>query len=75
MEQDSGTDALQPCPACNADPQYRIWSKFVNSSYTHILSEKHKILGSAPRPLVCTRCGYVQLFVDPEDFRMEEGAI
>lgn len=75
MEAEMNTYALQPCPVCNADPQYRIWSKFVNSSYTHVLSEKHKIVGSAPRPLVCTRCGFVQLFVNPEDFRSEEGTL
>lgn len=75
MEPDIITHALQPCPVCNADPEYRIWSKFVNGSYTNIHSEKHKIIGSTPRPLVCTQCGYVQLFVDPEDFRTGEGKI
>lgn len=63
---------LQPCPVCGANTEYRIWAKFVNSSYTHIVSRKHHIVGSVTNPLVCTQCGYVQLFVDPEDFRDDQ---
>ena len=62
--------ATQPCPGCGAAPQYRKWSRFVNSNYTHVISDKHTIAGSVMNPLVCTQCGYVQLFVDPTDFRV-----
>lgn len=59
-----------PCPVCRAESQYRVWSRLIarNGAVT-IRSPKHKVLGSEPTPLVCTVCGYVQLFVNPEDFR------
>ena len=41
----------------------------MNMGYTNIHSKKHKVNGSRSQPLVCTVCGYVQLFVNPEDFR------
>lgn len=56
-----------PCPVCGAEPQYRIWSNFMER--IPIYSKKHTMIGSALTPLVCTICGYVQFFVDPEDFR------
>ena len=68
------TNPPQPCPVCNADARYRTWSTFASSvsAYTNVVSKKHKMMGSTTVPLVCTRCGYVQLFVNPEDFRVEE---
>lgn len=60
------------CPVCGAEPQYRTWRRFVNSSYTHVISDAHKIVGSNLTPLVCTRCGYVQIFVDPTDFSTDQ---
>ena len=63
--------STQSCPVCGAEPQNRTWSRFVSGNYTHIISEQHKIVGSILTPLVCTQCGYVQLFVDPNDFRKE----
>jgi hypothetical protein len=59
-----------PCPVCGASPVEREWRRFL-SGYTKILSEKHRIQGSNITPLVCTQCGFVQLFVDPQDFRKE----
>jgi hypothetical protein len=58
-----------PCPVCGADPEARSWRSFVTSSYTNILSDKHSMMGTKVSPLVCSSCGYVQLFVDPRDFR------
>jgi hypothetical protein len=59
----------RPCPVCGAEPPYQIWSNFVHQQYAHISSKKHSMMGSQLAPLVCTICGYVQLFVNPEDFR------
>ncbi len=61
----------QPCPVCGAEPSYRVWSITLGSGYGHVIihSKKHKFNGSKATPLVCTVCGYVQLFVNPEDFR------
>ncbi len=58
----------QPCPVCGADPSSRIWSQQM-TGFVVIRTEKHKHTGSRAKPLVCTVCGYVQLFVNPEDFR------
>ncbi len=66
------TNLAQPCPVCNADPRYRRWSQFTQSQYTHVISPRHTVLGSTITPLVCTQCGYVQLFVNPEDFLQDK---
>ena len=62
-----------PCPVCGASPEARSWRNFVGSNsgngYTNIISDKHSILGTRINPLVCSQCGYVQLFVNPQDFR------
>ena len=58
-----------PCPVCGAAPEARSWRKFVGNSYTNILSDKHSVLGTTVDPLVCSQCGSVQLFVNPQDFR------
>ena len=58
-----------PCPVCGAEPHYRTWSYFMRTGEASIHSKKHNIVGVFPIPLVCTVCGYVQLFVNPEDFR------
>jgi len=62
----------QPCPVCGASAESRIWSRFANNAYTHIISKKHQIMGTITIPLVCTQCGFVQLFVDPTDFRDDQ---
>lgn len=69
MDQFDQHTVTQPCPVCGAAPEERIWSEIINSSYFHLRSEKHKVVGSSATPLVCTQCGYVQLFVRPEEFR------
>ncbi len=48
------TNPPQPCPVCNADARYRTWSVFANnnSAYTHVVSNKHKMMGSTTVPLV-----------------------
>lgn len=58
-----------PCPVCGADSQYRVWRGYAGEGSVQIRSEKHAILGSVAKPLVCMVCGYVQLFVNPDDFR------
>lgn len=55
-----------------ADASYRVWSQFIANYYVLLRSKKHKIAGSMPTPLVCTVCGYVQFFVNPEDFRDQD---
>lgn len=58
-----------PCPVCGAAPEARSWRNFVYAGYTKIVSDKHSVFGTDVVPLVCSQCGYVQLFVDPQDFR------
>lgn len=67
--QSQPTKLPPPCPVCGAQPSYRVWSQTTGYGYVIIRSKKHKLNGSMATPLVCTVCGYVQLFVDPEDFR------
>ena len=73
MEQDytdpSSLPGKLPCPICGVGPEGRSWRNFAGNSYTNILSDKHSVLGTRINPLVCSQCGYVQLFVDPRDFR------
>ncbi len=66
--QSQPSNQQQPCPVCGADPSSRIWSQHTRYPVA-IRTEKHKHTGSLAKPLVCTVCGYVQLFVNPEDFR------
>ena len=60
----------KPCPVCGADPQYLTWSQTIGySGGFEIKSYKHTLFNSRATPLICTICGYVQFFVNPEDFR------
>ncbi|MBA2393716.1 MAG: hypothetical protein H0V70_13345 [Ktedonobacteraceae bacterium] len=63
----------QPCPVCGVSSSERGWQQFLgkNQSYTKILSKKHHMQGSVVHPLVCYQCGFVQLFVNPQDFEKE----
>jgi rubredoxin len=67
MQPQQPTNQEMSCPVCGAEPAHRVWSQWI--SYGAIKSKKHKMSGSQTTPLVCTVCGYVQLFVNPEDFR------
>lgn len=58
-----------PCPLCGAEPAERIWGETVGYGSVAILPMKHAFYGLPAWPLVCTVCGYVQFFVNPEDFR------
>ena len=57
-----------PCPVCGAAPELRKWSKYT-SERERIQTDKHQTMGSPIHPFVCTRCGYIQEFVNPEDFK------
>jgi hypothetical protein len=69
--QSQPTRPEEPCPVCGAEPAYRVWSEMTGYGFVSIVSEKHALSGSQARPLVCIVCGYVQLFVDPEDFHSQ----
>ncbi len=58
-----------PCPVCSAPPMEREWRSFVSSGYIKIVSKRHSVIGSNVAPLICTQCGFVQLFVNPQDFK------
>ncbi len=76
---------LPPCSICGAGPEKRKWSKTplgaYGSGHIMIISEERQSfwVGSNPKlseavPVVCTQCGYVQFFVNPEDFRDDKPA-
>lgn len=67
MSQDEQNSNVPPCPVCNAQPEQRVWSSYINYG-AMIRSPKHRIGGSQVVPLVCTQCGYVQLFTNVDDF-------
>lgn len=69
MEQSQPIMQPVPCPVCGSAPHYRIWSQTIGHYSVILDSKKHPFNGSEAKPLVCTVCGYVQLFVNPEDFR------
>jgi len=64
-----GRPPIVPCPVCGAPPDLRAWGKFNMEQNFTIISPAHSMVGSHIIPLICTSCGYVQLFVDPKDFR------
>ncbi len=67
--QPKGTKPIEACPNCGADSQYRIWEKVKGvHGPISVASDVHQIIGSPITALVCKRCGYVQLFVSPQDF-------
>ncbi len=69
MQQQQPTHPGAPCPVCGAEPQYRTRGQTIGYGHVSIRSKKHSINGTTAQPLVCTVCGYVQLFVNPGDFR------
>jgi hypothetical protein len=68
MMQAEPTIPDEPCPICGANPACRIWSETAGYGFVSILSTTHAFTESRAKPLVCTACGYVQLFVNPDDF-------
>ena len=64
-----GKPPAVPCPVCGAPPDLRSWQKLVSEQHLRIISPAHSMMGSMVVPLVCASCGYVQLFVNPMDFR------
>ena len=72
--------ALPPCSICGAGPEKRKWTQLSPGGYGSgqitLFSEKKPTFWqgmsaelSQASPVVCTQCGYVQFFVNPEDFR------
>ncbi len=57
------------CPVCGASSEFRKWHSYITRYPPRIKSPKHNVMGTPLTPLVCTRCGYVQDFVNPEDFK------
>jgi predicted RNA-binding Zn-ribbon protein involved in translation (DUF1610 family) len=68
MVNDSTT--TYPCPNCQG--QYRVWRDVITRDGLCIRSDAHAIVGSPVQALVCTDCGYIQLFVDPQDFNKQQ---
>lgn len=66
-----------PCPVCGAEPAARLWFGMNSADYgMYGAGVVLQIGGSAFFPkllrtssLVCTGCGYVQLFVESQDLR------
>ncbi|WP_126595442.1 hypothetical protein [Dictyobacter aurantiacus] len=56
-----------PCPNCQADGHYRQW-RGISGHGMRIDSDAHSVVGSEVSALICTICGNIQLFVNPNDF-------
>ena len=57
----------RPCPVCEADSSYRVWGSI---GQTFVFNDAKKHFTPSPIvPLVCTVCGYIQFFTNPENFR------
>jgi rubrerythrin len=69
--------SMQPsssCPNCGAENRYRTWREISGGSQIYrgplkVKTDAHAILGSMIWAFVCKQCGYVQLFVNPGDFK------
>lgn len=67
--QQKNDQPIQKCPNCEADPQYRIWENIHGvHGPIYVPSDAHRLVGSAIKALVCKQCGYIQLFMNPNDF-------
>ncbi|MFL5694842.1 MAG: hypothetical protein ACJ795_23880 [Ktedonobacteraceae bacterium] len=77
MQQNITSFPVQPCPVCGADSRYRVWKRYTSDRHHRIASKKRDTFenvltgGSPVIPLICTKCGYVQHFVNPGDFQDE----
>jgi hypothetical protein len=71
----SEDQAIMPaCPNCGADGSYRQWREVTGGSGLYrgvikIESDTHRFMGSDISALVCTYCGNIQFFVDPQNYR------
>ena len=67
--QPKGVQPVQACPNCGAEAQQRTWER-VNGVHgpVHVTTDGHRFLGSVVAALVCKKCGYLQMFVSPQDF-------
>ena len=74
-EYDITNTPLPPCPICDAVGEKQLWCSTFSGSYgagSVIISlNTHKFFGKNIRavPVVCTQCGYVRLFVNPQEFQ------
>ena len=64
---------IVPCPNCGARPQARVWSNVpLEQVRIYGSGSQPNMWGASPLfPLVCSRCGLVQLFTDPRNFQAE----
>lgn len=60
-----------PCPVCGAEPAYRVWG--CTGDYVRVHSPLKKrsktLVMGLVKSLVCSVCGYIQLFAEPADFQ------
>ncbi len=57
------------CPNCGVDAQNRVWEKLRGvHGPVSVKTDGHIFAGSPISVLICKQCGYVQLFVSPQDF-------
>jgi predicted nucleic-acid-binding Zn-ribbon protein len=65
---------ITECPNCGAESAKREWTE-ANGGFgpyrapLKIKTDVHKNVGAVLKALVCKHCGYVQLFVDPLEFK------
>ncbi len=59
-----------PCPNCHGE--YRVWRDLLTEGGLRVRSDAHAIIGSPLQALVCTSCGYTQLFANPQDFNKQQ---
>ncbi len=59
-----------PCPNCHGE--YRVWRDILAEYGLHVRSDAHSVMGSPVQALVCTNCGYIQLFTDSQDFNKQQ---
>lgn len=56
-----------PCPVCGVDGSRRTWREVTGRGARLLVeSRTHPVLGAVVQALVCTNCGNVLFFVDPQ---------
>lgn len=66
---------LPPCPICEAVGEKQLWCSTFSGAYGAgsllLASNTHKFFSKPIRaiPVVCTQCGHVRFFVNPQEFQ------
>ncbi|MBO0778542.1 MAG: hypothetical protein J2P37_06900 [Ktedonobacteraceae bacterium] len=70
--QENEQQPLGPCSICGADGRQRVRTTLVTQGNLKVtVSEGFRFVGSGIEAVVCTSCGNIQLFTNPQEFKRD----